>query len=573
MNILVISGGSGNDTLIKGLKKFYPESNVKVLVNAYDAGKSTGICRQVTDTLGVSDIRKNHIRMYKATVQNPNKCFIEFYENRYDFSKGNEVAEICDKLIQWNMKPLIKYVENFFSRIKANDYAYTDFNISNIVYAEMYAEHGYEVTNEYFCKILGIEDFVILNSFDNIFIKAKTASGKIIEEEGDLVEYCNPEDIVVGMTYDFQGTEQVGLNPKAIEAVAEADLIVISTGTFWSSIYPTLHYYDFYTYVNASSAKKVWAINCEQDKDCYGVGSNKFIEFFNNLGLDLEKFTILENLDAHESLRQSNDAFDIVYESMENNNGKHDGEKYARAVLKIFYNLKSLDNYDRIIFDFDDTLWARNSSSDEELLSQSRTNMSLVNELGSLACIISGNSYSSIAQKLSTMYGSSIEDFVVDIWADANSALFRGGKRISVISDLMITGKTDRLIDHFRNVYGIKCVKNDDVYTSCLKIKPLSSLDQALVSNYLNDYLLPASGLGYCVAKPTGKTTVDIVSSLNNKGVVLQNMRVNFNKVLYIGDEIDNGNDQEISTMCNTSIHTNSVFETNALLRLLLNKD
>lgn len=34
MNILVISGGSGNDTLIKGLKKFYPESNVKVLVNA-----------------------------------------------------------------------------------------------------------------------------------------------------------------------------------------------------------------------------------------------------------------------------------------------------------------------------------------------------------------------------------------------------------------------------------------------------------------------------------------------------------------------------------------------------------
>lgn len=64
MNIVILSGGSGNDSLIKGLKEMYPESDIKVIINAYDSGKSTGICRKVTDTLGVSDIRKNHIRMY-----------------------------------------------------------------------------------------------------------------------------------------------------------------------------------------------------------------------------------------------------------------------------------------------------------------------------------------------------------------------------------------------------------------------------------------------------------------------------------------------------------------------------
>ena len=97
MNILVISGGSGNDALVKGIKKFYPESNVNVLVNAYDAGKSTGVCREVTGTLGVSDIRKNHIRMYKATAKNINQCFVEFYDSRYDLTKGNETEEVVAK--------------------------------------------------------------------------------------------------------------------------------------------------------------------------------------------------------------------------------------------------------------------------------------------------------------------------------------------------------------------------------------------------------------------------------------------------------------------------------------------
>ena len=68
MKIVVLSGGSGNDALIKGLNAYAVNGGFElhVIVNAYDNGKSTGVCRAVTDTLGVSDIRKNHIRMYEA---------------------------------------------------------------------------------------------------------------------------------------------------------------------------------------------------------------------------------------------------------------------------------------------------------------------------------------------------------------------------------------------------------------------------------------------------------------------------------------------------------------------------
>jgi hypothetical protein len=150
MNILVISGGSGNDALIKGLKSFYPESNVKVLVNAYDAGKSTGVCRQVTDTLGVSDIRKNHIRMYKATTTDVNQSIVEFYDARYDFTEGNETDEVIAKLESWGLEDLTKYAVSFFERDTSKAFTYSDFNVSNIIYAEMYSQIGYEKNAQIF---------------------------------------------------------------------------------------------------------------------------------------------------------------------------------------------------------------------------------------------------------------------------------------------------------------------------------------------------------------------------------------------------------------------------------------
>lgn len=572
MNILIVSGGSGNDALVKGLKKFYPDAGIHVLVNAYDAGKSTGVCRKVTNTLGVSDIRKNHIRMYKAVTPNPDQSLIEFYDARYDFTKGNEIAAIKEKLVTWGLEDLCVLVDTFFSNPTAADYDYKDFNVSNIIYAAMYQERGYEFTNNFFCNRLGLDDFVILNSFDNVYIEAETASGKRITEEGDLVEYCNPDDIIVKMHYNLDGNSS-GLNPRALKEIEAADLIVISTGTFWSSIYPTLDYLDLYKYINQSAAKKIWAINNEQDKDCYGVGSNKLIEFFDELGLDLRDFTILENTDAVAELQEKSIEFNVVYEAMENNNGKHNGEKYARAILKHYYGLKAVTDYSRIIFDFDDTLWSRDAAEKPDMLTLSRQNVQLVEELKDNGCIISGNTYESISKKLTTVFGADKSKFSTDIWADANAILYKNGSLVSVIPELLITGNIDKLSVHLDDTYRIVMKPNDTKYVSCLKIKPLSRLGQVLLSNYLNDYLLASCGLGFCYAIPTGRSTVDIVSKQNTKLAVIQAANIDAKNALYIGDENDTGNDAEVAKACGSSIHVKDVRETNVVLKLLLGVD
>ena len=194
MKITILSGGSGNDSLIKGLKSIYKNVDVKVVVNAYDNGLSTGVCRSITNTLGVSDIRKNHIRMYKAMNQDDqlDTRLIEFYENRYDLEPNCE-ASALELLDGWGLKDQFGvYIHNFFKRIEYSDeHKFNNFNVANIVFSEMYSELGYEKTNEISCDLLGIDDFVILNSFQNVYLNAITSDYKVINDECDIVKLCS----------------------------------------------------------------------------------------------------------------------------------------------------------------------------------------------------------------------------------------------------------------------------------------------------------------------------------------------------------------------------------------------
>jgi 2-phospho-L-lactate transferase/gluconeogenesis factor (CofD/UPF0052 family) len=347
MNIVILSGGSGNDALMQGLINHGYADSIKVITNAYDNGKSTGVCRVVTDTLGVSDIRKNHFRMYKYKYKNDlNQGLVEFYSGRYDLGENPE--QFCiEKLENWGLSFLTDYVEAFFEFPLSKEFKeYKDFSISNIVYSAMYTRIGYEATHKYFCDLLGINDFVILNSLDNVYISATTKSGNYVRGEERIVEYKNSDDPIVKIRYSNDYYDGISLNPKAvelIESLSSDDLLIISTGTFWSSIYPTLDYGKFYEYVNKACCKKLWVINTEEDKDAYGVSSTKFIEYMEKLGLNLEEFTILHNLDGKESLYEAQKTYlGMCYAHMGNNNGKNDPELYYRAISSLY----RLNEYD-----------------------------------------------------------------------------------------------------------------------------------------------------------------------------------------------------------------------------------
>ena len=565
MKTVILSGGSGNDSLIRGLKYYYPSMNCKVIVNAYDNGKSTGVCRAVTNTLGVSDIRKNHIRMYKAMHGNCNKNIIEFYDNRYDFTPGNEVAEITEKLNTWGMPQFVPLVERFFATPEAKNYRYTDFNISNIVYAEMYAQSGYEYTNDYFCnKILDIDSFVLLNSFSNVYLKAITNSGYVIKDEGEIVEWCNRDDKIESCLYGtVLNTE---LNPCAVASIESADLIIISTGTFWSSIYPTLEFGDLYKLINKNThAKKVWALNCEEDKDSYGVSADEFISHLRKLGLSLDDFTILVNSDACDILRTVNDK-DVAchYSHMGNQNGKHDPNKYAKAVLECYYGFDKFTP-EQIVCDFDDTLWPRNTS----LNNVGIDNIKLLNKTN-MGVIISGNSFSSIKTKLASIYGSDLSDFNIPVWADASSTEYIQGVKTHTIGDCFISKDTlEKVESHINKLFGMTAVSHPDTDLPYIKYKPMGNLERMLFTYLFNNYIRYNINTPELLANITGKSTVDITTSGDNKVKVYKECEFEGMNILYIGDEVDKGNDCNVSKLATKSIHTSGVEETNCILKVL----
>ena len=565
MKTVILSGGSGNDSLIRGLKYYYPSMSCKVIVNAYDNGKSTGVCRAVTNTLGVSDIRKNHIRMYKAMHGNHDKNIIEFYDNRYDFTPGNEVAEITERLNTWGMPQFIPFVERFFARPEAKNYRYTDFNISNIVYAEMYAQSGYESTNYYFCnKILDIDSFVLLNSFSNAYLKAITNSGYVIKDEGEIVEWCNRDDKIESCLYgNVMNTE---LNPRAVASIESADLIIISTGTFWSSIYPTLEFGDLYKLINKNThAKKVWALNCEEDKDSYGVSADEFISHLRKLGLSLDDFTILVNSDACDILRTVNDK-DVVchYSHMGNQNGKHDPNKYAKAVLECYYGFDDFTP-EQIVCDFDDTLWPRNTS----LKNIGIDNIQLLNRTN-MGVIISGNSFSSIKTKLASIYGSDLSDFNIPVWADASSTEYIQGVKTHTIPDCFISKDTlEKVESHINKLFGMTAVSHPDTDLPYIKYKPMGNLERMLFTYLFNNYIRYNINTPELLANITGNSTVDITTSGDNKVKVYKECEFGSMNILYIGDEVDKGNDCNVSKLATKSIHTSGVEETKCILRVL----
>lgn len=565
MKITILSGGSGNDSLIRGLKLLYKNIDVKVIVNAYDNGLSTGVCRSITNTLGVSDIRKNHIRMYKA--MSPDECLdtrlIEFYEGRYNLEPNREATAIS-LLDGWGLKDKFgEYVHNFFKKIeyaKENMYNFDNFNVANIVFSEMYSELGYEKTNKISCDLLGIDDFVILNSFQNVYLNAITDDYSVITDEGDIVKLCDYNRKIINTFYTPKMVPE--LNTKAVDAILNCDLLLISTGTFWSSIYPTLQYGDLYKYINESTAKKIWAMNNTEDKDAYGVSSNDFIDIVSNLGLDLSSFTILENKCADDLLKQEYQGYNIVKKTLGNNIGKHDPRLFAQELLLIYYGLNV--EYDHILFDFDDTLYSR--SDDKKVISYNNLyDVKFLKDRVDVK-IVSGNTYSSIENKLIAVYGTDTSTYP-DIWADANSCLYVNGKIVNYIDThrildyqkvLDILKNYEELNDKIHEVAGLDL---NGYYLFNIKIKPLTDLERKLLCDILNK-----SDLNDVVAIPTGKTTVDILSTNNSKANTLKGLD---GKVLYIGDEIDKGNDRSIALACDSYIKVTDVEETSVLLQLL----
>src|SRR5512132_4119409 len=63
INVVLFSGGSGTQSITEAFRR-HPQISLKILINAYDDGHSTGRLRRfLPGMLGPSDVRKNINRL------------------------------------------------------------------------------------------------------------------------------------------------------------------------------------------------------------------------------------------------------------------------------------------------------------------------------------------------------------------------------------------------------------------------------------------------------------------------------------------------------------------------------
>lgn len=564
MKAVIISGGSGNDSLLKGLHALYRTIDLRIVVNAYDDGKSTGVCRLVTNTLGVSDIRKNHARLYSLYNQNNiNANIVAFYSQRYDLPKGKECEYAKAKLDELELSPLKEFVDLFFANKTANKYDYVDFSIANIVYSAMYQKFGYEKANELICGMFQIPNIVLMNSFENVCLSAVTSKNKYLSNEASIVDFANNDDKIDRLVYDSE--TPTSLNPTVIREINDADLVVVSCGTFWSSIYPTLQYGDLYKAINRTKAFKVLVMNNTQDKDAYHVGSNEFIDILNDgLGLDMSEFVVIENKDADELLRQEccDSNFNVVSYHMGNVRGKHEPILLALSIFREYFGLRDVPQTD-ILVDFDNTIYS-SLECDASVVNSNLVTLSNNKNVH----IVSGNDYKTAILPVLERFGVKLSN---DIWADASSVLYvNGEKKAFVQKHLLNKGAISFVKDYLHDTFGIDGVENDFDTMTCFKIKPLGKLERDILTCHLNKFVFKCFGVKCLKAVPTGRTTIDIVTSQNNKENVFEACGLDKKSCLYIGDETeDYGNDYDIARACAKYIRVSNVYETNIILKLI----
>jgi len=212
-NVVVIGGGTGLSTLLKGLKLF--PINITAIVTVADDGASTGRLREEFDIPAVGDLR-------------------------------NILASLSDN--ESLIEKLLQYRFNTYSDLDKHA-------VGNLLLTAMYNITGSLTSSmDALAKIFNIKGRVLPVSEDKAILVAHTTDGEIIEGESKITK--------AGKSIDYiEYKEPVKVTNDVLDAINNADLIIVGIGSLYTSIIPNLLPNEIKDALMASTAKKMYICN------------------------------------------------------------------------------------------------------------------------------------------------------------------------------------------------------------------------------------------------------------------------------------------------------------------------
>ena len=242
--IVTIGGGTGQYTLLKGLKNY--DIQLTAIVSVLDNGGSSGELRSEFGILPPGDIR-------------------------------NCLLALADESKIGDLKHIFQYR---FPEGKLSNH-----NLGNLIIASLNEKYGNmgESVNAV-SKILGIKNKVLPISNDNSNLYAETSEGEKLQGEFE-VNYSDKA----------RNINKVWLEPQAhiykesAEEIRKSDIIVICPGDLYGSIVPNFLVEGFKEAIKESNAKIVYVCNLVTKQGTFGFKANDFLETIEKyLGIEVD---------------------------------------------------------------------------------------------------------------------------------------------------------------------------------------------------------------------------------------------------------------------------------------------
>ena len=211
--VVVLGGGTGMSCLIRGLKKF--PLDITTVVSVCDAGRSTGRLRNEFNIPAVGDIRQILVSL-------------------------SETEPLVEKLLNYRF--------NTTSDLNGHTVGNLLLTASSNITGNM--SDGIETLGH----VLNLKGRVLPLTEDNVTLMAKMQDGSIIEGEHSITEYN-------GKIEQVYYKEEPIINEAVLNAIKEADLIILSMGSLYTSIIPNLICKDIINEIDKSKAKIVYTCN------------------------------------------------------------------------------------------------------------------------------------------------------------------------------------------------------------------------------------------------------------------------------------------------------------------------
>lgn len=211
--VVILGGGTGTSTLVRGLKQF--PVDLSVVVSVCDDGKSTGKLRKEFDLPAVGDLRR-----VIAALSETEPLFQELLDYRFE-SKSDLNGHAVGNLL---LVALCNITGNMSDGIKS------------------------------LSKVLKLKGKVLPLTEDNCILMGKMEDDSIVEGEHNITK--SPLKVK-----DVFYKEDPVINPMVIEKIKEADMIILSMGSLYTSISCNLVCPDVIKAIDESKGKVLYVCN------------------------------------------------------------------------------------------------------------------------------------------------------------------------------------------------------------------------------------------------------------------------------------------------------------------------